>query len=438
MKTRTKRCWIPLILALLAAGAVRASEQQAPADVVDSPAPARQDACIRCHLELDADLDPAERMFDHFADGVHAQPGLGCVGCHGGNEQAFDDEDAAMWGDKSFRGAPKKSELPVFCGRCHSDPVFMRRYNPGAKTDQAEKYYTSQHGMLLKKGENRVAGCVDCHGVHGIYPVKNPLSSVYPTRVPGTCGKCHGDVDYMRGFDIPTTQLAEYTTSVHGVALLERHDTGSPACNDCHGNHGAIPPEVDAVANICGNCHVFDQRLFQESRLRVVFGDLHFPLCVVCHEKHAIAKATDDFLNWNDKSSVCKKCHEDGHAAQKMANTFFGIIDSLKVSIAVADSLIERAEMKGMEVSDLFAAMEDARRALIQSRTSVHAFDEKILRETADKGQKAAEASIVDALQLLEHFQFRQRGLFLATLIISFLVVVIWLKIRQIEAEKPR
>ena len=88
-----------------------------------------------------------------------------------------------------------------------------------------------------------------------------------------------------------------------------------------------------------------------------------------------------------------------------------------------------------MEVSDLHTAMEDARRALIQSRTNVHAFDERILRESATEGQEVTEASITDALGLLDHLRYRQRGLFFATLIISFLVLVIWLKVRQIEAK---
>ena len=434
MKTRFKWFGISLMVILPAAALVFASDEQTPGGAGDPPG-GREDACTQCHFEMDADLDPEERLFTDFTVGVHHQPGLGCAGCHGGNPEAFGDEDAAMWENESFLGAPKKGEQPGFCGRCHSDPSFMRRFDPGAKTDQTEKYFTSQHGLLLVRGENRVAACVDCHGVHGIYAVNNPLADVYATRVPEMCGRCHADPDYMKDFDILTNQLAEYEASVHGVALLERLDTGSPACNDCHGNHGAIPPDVDAVENICGNCHVFNQQLFQESNLHDVFGEQGFSLCVVCHEKHAIAKATDDFLNWDHESSMCKKCHEDGHAAQEMANTFYNILDGLKADIAAADSLVEKAEMKGMEVSELQTAMEDARRALIKSRTNVHAFDDNILRETAGEGQKVARASIAGALGLLDQFRIRQKWLIAASAVILFLVLVIWLKIRQIEAK---
>jgi predicted CXXCH cytochrome family protein len=239
----------------------------------------------------------------------------------------------------------------------------------------------------------------------------------------------------MEGFDIPTDQLEEYYGSVHGVALLERQDTGAPACNDCHGNHGAVPPEVDVVANICGNCHVFNQQLFEASPLRVAFGVEKHPQCTVCHERHAIAKPTDDWLDWRG-DSVCKKCHEDGHEAQHMATTFYNIIDSLKVNIVLADSLIERAEMRGMEVSDLHTAMEDAHRVLVQSRTAVHAFSEEHLRKTTNEGHKFAATSVAGALELLEQFGGRKRVLLIATAITLLLVLIIWLKIRQIEATK--
>ncbi len=261
----------------------------------------------------------------------------------------------------------------------------------------------------------------------------SPLSSVYPLNVPATCGKCHGDADYMEGIDLETNQLVEYASSVHGVALLEHHDIGAPACNDCHGNHGAAPPEAGSIANVCGNCHVNNQQLFEQSHLRTFFEDERFPLCVVCHEKHAIAKPTDDFLNW-DGSTICRSCHEDGDEAEQMSRSFFNIIDSLRTEITVADSLIHRVEMKGLEVSDLQVAMEDAHRSLIKSRTTVHAFSEELLRETAAEGQQIATVSIAGARELLDHLRFRRRGLFAATLIITFMVVLIWMKVRQIES----
>jgi hypothetical protein len=38
---------------------------------------------------------------------------------------------------------------------------------------------------------------------------------------------------------IPHNQYEKFARSVHGIALLKKHDSGAPACNICHGNHGA-------------------------------------------------------------------------------------------------------------------------------------------------------------------------------------------------------
>ena len=83
--------------------------------------------------------------------------------------------------------------------------------------------------------------CNDCHGVHNIFPPKDPRSQVYPLNLPETCGKCHSDPKVMAGVKlengspIPTDQYEKFARSVHGVALLQKQDIGAPACNSCHG-----------------------------------------------------------------------------------------------------------------------------------------------------------------------------------------------------------
>lgn len=390
-----------------------------------------RDACVACHLGLDAELEPAERSFTHMGDDIHSHRGLSCADCHGGDPSAFDDEDAAMWDADFFIGVPEKPDIPAFCGKCHSDPTYMRHYDPRAKTDQASQYFTSQHGQLLRQGFEKVAACTDCHGVHGILEVDNPNSPVYPANVPATCSGCHSRADYMADFDIPTDQYQDYAASVHGIALLEQRDIGAPACNDCHGNHGAVPPEVDDIANVCGNCHINNHELFQQSHLRDVFLNAGIPFCIGCHGKHKIVAPTDESLQWS--SSVCLRCHPDGGDAQVMATQFYEIINGLKHTIQSADSLMERAEQKGMEISDLLFHLEDAEKALIQTRTAIHSFNAEFVRETAAAGDTAAVLASLGAEKLLAESRFRRTGLFAASLIITFLVLLIYLKIRQIE-----
>lgn len=198
-------------------------------------------SCVSCHLEMGDEMAaPVEGM----KEDVHTQQGLSCADCHGGDPEAGLDGDAEASMDpaKGYIGIPKRTDIPKFCARCHDDPNYMRRFNPRVSTDQFSRYKTSVHGKSLQKGDSKVATCTDCHGVHGILDAKDSRSSVYPLNISNMCGKCHADEEYMKEYDIPTDQITAYQNSIHGKALLEKGDQAAPACNDCHGNHGATPP----------------------------------------------------------------------------------------------------------------------------------------------------------------------------------------------------
>ena len=98
--------------------------------------------------------------------------------------------------------------------------------------------------------------------------------------------------------------------------------------------------------------------------------------------------------------------------------------------------MVERAEQKGMEVSNLLFSLEEAYSALVQTRTSIHSFNEDVVRETAAPGRTAALAAVTGAESLLGEFSFRRRGYLASTLIITFLIIMIWLKLRQIESRE--
>ena len=117
---------------------------------------AQKNYCIECHQELEDELlAPVEA----FKTDIHQQFGLSCANCHGGNPS---EEDIDLAKDKTFKGIPQRTSIPLLCASCHSDPSYMRRFNPSIRVDQLELYWTSKHGHLLKKGETRVAVCTDC------------------------------------------------------------------------------------------------------------------------------------------------------------------------------------------------------------------------------------------------------------------------------------
>ncbi len=391
-----------------------------------------QDACIGCHIEVDADREDGEKIMTHFFEDVHYERGLSCADCHGGDPTAFDDEEAAMTDSDSFLGEITRDMEPEVCGGCHSDPSYMRQYTAHVKTDQVEQYWTSMHGMQLKKGNDKVAVCTDCHGLHGIRAVKDTRSSVSDFNVPKTCSRCHSDADYMEEFNIPTDQYAKYQTSVHGKALLERKDSAAPACNDCHGNHGAQPPNIAHISDICGTCHVNNMNLFQSSHIADVFNKNQLGQCAGCHNYHDVSKPTDEFISWSD-NSVCRHCHKETDQAKDLATSLYNIISNLKVQNSVAIEKVTLAGKKGMEVSELQYNLEDVHQNLIQTRTAIHSFNAEFVQKTAEPGFKAADEAISGADQALKEWLYRRKGLFVASLIISFLVVVVYLKVKELD-----
>src|SRR5678816_1985298 len=91
----------------------------------------------------------------------------------------------------------------------------------------------------------------------------------------------------MRPYGIRTDQFALYKTSVHARALYENGDTSAPTCNDCHGSHGAVPPGVDHVSNVCGSCHSREATMFREIEKKKHLDLEPCIQCLVCHGNHA-------------------------------------------------------------------------------------------------------------------------------------------------------
>ena len=190
--------------------------------IVGAPISAQQEeagACILCHSSEDwFDEEGISVVTDH-AGSVHADVGISCADCHGGNDavELLDDMEAAMdpgFEPNPYRGAPAPAEIPGFCGRCHSDLDYMRRFAPDARTDQENEYWTSAHGRALEAGDTAVATCTDCHGRHDILAVDAAESRVFAKNVHETCGSCHSSAEHMAGYDSIIDGLQDYIRKI--------------------------------------------------------------------------------------------------------------------------------------------------------------------------------------------------------------------------------
>jgi len=391
--------------------------------------------CVECHAKLDDPrISAPAKLFDND---IHKSRGLMCNDCHGGDPNATTAE-AAHDPRKGYLGKPKTLDIPAYCGKCHSDANLMKRFNPSLRVDQEREYYTSVHGRLLKeKGETRVATCISCHSVHGIRAPSDPLSSVYPSNVATTCAKCHASADYMKPFGIPSNQFDNYKLSVHAKALYDKQDLSAPTCNDCHGNHGATPPGIASVANVCGQCHARQAELFQTSPHKKAFDDKQLGECITCHGNHAIPKPGDQMIG-TQQGALCINCHTQGDKGFVAAGAMRSRIDQLIASIDKSTDILNLAERKGMEVSKPKFELKGATDALTHARVLIHSSSTTEVEKVIEPGMDVANKGYQAGVGALAELSFRRKGLAVSLLFILFLATLVYLKIRQIEARQQQ
>lgn len=309
----------------------------------------------------------------------------------------------------------------------------MRRYDPDIRIDQVETYYTSRHGELLVRGDPRVATCVDCHGTHGIESPSTVTSPVYVANVPETCGACHADDERMASYDIPTDQLDEYKTSIHWSVLEEKGDLSAPVCNDCHGNHGAVPPGHSSVGRVCGECHFQIGEYFAAGPHDSVFNGLDRPGCATCHGNHAIQRADDELLGLGERSTCAAAgCHTDADEGGRAAREMLVLVDSLNQVRDRADSILHAAEHAGMPVDQPLFQLTQAQNAIVSARAIMHSVDIDSMRAKIDEGLTTAKEGYAAGESAFEELRVRRTGLAASALVILVLIIGLLIKIREL------
>ncbi|HSD63640.1 MAG TPA: cytochrome c3 family protein [Ignavibacteriaceae bacterium] len=278
------------------------------------------DQCFNCHSDLGG--TPAEL----FKNDIHHLAGLSCSDCHGGDSKS-EDMDEAMNKGKGFIGVPKGNQISEICSRCHSNAAFISKYDKGLATNQMESIKNSVHGKLSLNGTDRIVQCSTCHNAHGIVSVNNPKSPVYPTNIPQTCNKCHGDATFMRSYNpvIAVDQLQKYRTSEHGI-LNAKGDPKPAQCVSCHGSHNILSTKdvqssvyPSNIPKTCSGCHSNKEYMKQygiptdqydkyvisaHGKALIEQNDVSAPVCNSCHGNHGAMPP-----GLTSISKVCGTCH---------------------------------------------------------------------------------------------------------------------------------
>lgn len=141
--------------------------------------------CSKCHGAI----------FNQYKDSVHGSalaqdnPDVpSCIDCHGVHTVP----------DPTTQAFRLKSPTEM-CGKCHSDPKRMSKYN--ISTNVLNSYVADFHGTTVtifeKQSPDQVTNkpvCFDCHGVHNIVSVKDPKAGLeIKSNMLKACQKCHPD-----------------------------------------------------------------------------------------------------------------------------------------------------------------------------------------------------------------------------------------------------
>ncbi|MGC9945979.1 MAG: cytochrome c3 family protein [Bryobacteraceae bacterium] len=394
-----------------------------------TPPAQAKDTCIGCHSNMEGAL---KAPVADYTNDIHAHHGFSCADCHGGDRNA-DDPEIAMNPAKGFKGHLTRTAVPALCAHCHSDAAFMHRFKPQQRVDQLALYLTSVHGKRLATGDTAVANCVDCHGVHNIREVKDPQSPVDPLKLPETCAHCHADAAHMAPYKIATNQFAEYRASVHWEALSQRGDLSAPNCASCHGNHGAAPPQVASVAEVCGACHVLFEEMYNKSPHRPVFAAMGGGGCTVCHGNHGIRKPGVEMLA--GAGAVCAQCHDATSAGGAAAAQMADMLTRLDAALTQSDAVLHRARDSGMEVSEPTLRQMEGRQALVKARVAMHAFQAPAVAKPIEEGLAVAAETRRAGEKALQDRDSRRVGLALSLVTIFVTMAGLWMAIRSLESK---
>lgn len=352
-----------------------------------------------------------------FQGDVHQLAGVTCASCHG----------------TGTPGPIERTKIAALCASCHSDPNYMRKFRPQVRTDQHAQYLTSVHGLQMAKGETRVATCSDCHTSHGVLPVKDARSPVAPSNVANTCARCHADTERMTPFGRDSNVFDDWSHSVHAAGLLERGDTSAPTCSTCHGSHGATPPGIDAVENICSTCHVREAELYHGSTKRAAFELAEQPACLTCHNNHKIEHPQDSWIGL-EEPALCATCHTEDMAGVNVIKTMRTGFETLNTRFESAREVLQRAEHAGMLVDDGMLALRDATEQRVRLRVQVHSFAEAPFNESLNQGLEAVDKAQAAGDAALNELAYRRWGLGLATLAILGFLLTLAFKIRSLPS----
>lgn len=151
------------------------------------------ETCGMCHSDV-ADQYRSSVHGQALAKGIPQAPI--CTDCHG---------EHSILAPSNRASSVNAGNIRDTCGNCHGNVQLSRRF--GLPADRVVSFDASFHGLAAKEGNETVANCSSCHGVHNILASSDPRSTINPKNLATTCGKCHAGAG--KRFAISQVHVAE-------------------------------------------------------------------------------------------------------------------------------------------------------------------------------------------------------------------------------------
>jgi len=268
-----------------------------------------KEVCLACHgnpgfavKQPDGTIRSLTVDTDKFEHSVHGD--RQCVDCH-----------------TNITEVPHKPvPVQVDCVSCHekqlaADQAAAQAGNTPAElatmglvAKQIDDFMHSVHAQPSQADQSHTnATCYNCHEPHYVYPPGTDIWQAWRLNLPNTCGKCH------------VQELADYSTSIHGILVLQNHVPIAPTCADCHTSHQIANPVLSStrlvITQNCGNCHKEQLQTYLASYHGQVeaLGYAYTAKCFDCHGNHKIQLVDDPRSSVfpANRLATCQKCHTD-------------------------------------------------------------------------------------------------------------------------------
>jgi hypothetical protein len=213
----------------------------------------------------------------------------------------------------------------------------------------------------------------------------------------------------MASYGLPSDQVEQFTSSVHGRALLIDFHPAAPACTDCHGSHGTQPPRAADVETVCGQCHNIVQSFYDESPHATGASKV---ACTACHGDHGVAEPSPAMFVGDDERH-CGNCHTTpGEEALAIGAQLRQDVERLQSTIRDAQGVVDEAGSRGLFLGDERGYIEEARGLLVRARTMTHTLSPAALDDVLNRGQAMVQ-TMLESLATKQR-TFRDRRIFTA------------------------